>query len=45
MSEVMRCFTPGGDVGDGMSKMDKKTFLAGEYKFVPELLEVWVLIY
>ena len=45
MSEVGRCYRGEGGVWDGMSKMDKKTWLAGEYKFVPELLEVWVLIY
>ena len=45
MSEVMKNYTPGEKIEDELSMLDRKNFLAGEYKFVPELIEVWVLIY
>ena len=41
MSEIATNYYPGDQVVQGFSGGDKKKFLAGEYKFVPEMFEVW----
>ena len=45
MSEIETTYMKAGYQSKKMESAERKNFLAGEYKFVPDVIEIWQLLY